>query len=352
MVVCGHTCGGGISIISDWFPYGGMHLALFVFCSGYFYKSETEECISKYILKKIKTLIIPLYFYTVVYGLIVQLLKIIGFEMGGGQITFYNIVIAPIINGHQFVYNMGGWFVAPLFMVSIYNVLIRKILKLIKNNISEWLFFIIGIILGIVGNQLACMGYLQNWWLVLIRMLYFVPFYELGVLYKNRLEEFDKKIPGFWYFVIIFSVKLIIIYHYGKMLEYTPSWCNDFTEGPVMPIIIGFLGIALWMRIATILESVIGRSKWINLIADNSYSIMMNQFLGFMVVKTVYAVISIFYAGFADFDWISYKTNIWWYYIPKGLGYTLIIYVIVGIAFPIAVQKFIDGFKRLYLLKY
>ena len=113
-----------------------------------------------------------------------------------------------------------------------------------------------------------------------------------------------------------------------------------------MPIIIGCLEIALWMRIATILEPVIGRSRWINLIADNSYSIMMNQFLGFMVVKTIYAVISIFYVGFADFDWRGYKTNIWWYYIPKGLEYALIIYVIVAIAFSIAVQKVIDSFKR------
>ena len=66
-------------------------------------------------------------------------------------------------------------------------------MKLINNNITEWLFFLISIALGILGNLLACMGYLQNWWLVLVRMLYFVPFYELGILYKNRLEKYDKK---------------------------------------------------------------------------------------------------------------------------------------------------------------
>lgn len=269
----------------------------------------------------------------------------------GGGITFYNIVVAPITSGHQFVYNMGGWFIAPLFMVEIYNILIRRILKLINNNITEWLFFLISIALGILGNLLACMGYLQNWWLVLVRMLYFVPFYELGILYKNRLEKYDKKISSFCYFAMVFSVKLIIVCCYGKMLQYTPSWCNDFTEGPVMPIIIGYLGIALWMRIAIILEPVIGKSKWINLIADNSYSIMMNQFLGFMLVKTIYAVTSLFYAGFADFDWIGYKTNIWWYYIPKGLGHTLIIYVVIGIAFPIAIQKTINGFRKVVSTK-
>lgn len=134
----------------------------------------------------------------------------------------------------------------------------------------------------------------------------------------------------------------MIIYHFGKTLAYTPSWCNDFAEGPIMPIVIGVLGIALWMRIATIIEPIVGKSKWINLIADNTYSIMMNQFLGFMIVKTIYALVSKMNLGFSDFDLNNYKTNIWYYYQPKGLKHTLIIYVVVGIAFSIVVQKIID----------
>lgn len=345
MVCCGHTYGGGISILSDWFPYGGMNLPIFVFASGYFYKYSSEEHFAKYMLKKVKNLLIPLYIYTLAYGIIVQILKLKGFEMGG-EFNFTNLVIAPITNGHQFVYNMGGWFVAPIFMVEIYNVLIHKLIHKINKNISETVFFVINIILGLIGNRLACLGFLSGWWLVLVRMLYFVPFFGLGIFYRQVLEKFDRKIPSFWYFAVIFSIKLIIAYRYGYMLSYTPSWCNDFTEGPIMPIIIGFLGIAFWMRIATILEPVIGRSKWINVIADNTYAIMMNQFLGFMIVKAICALISKVYVGFSDFDWVSFKTNIWWYYTPKGIEYTNIIYVVVGIAFSIFVQKMIDFIKN------
>ena len=346
MVVCGHANGGGISIISDWFPSGGLHLALFVFCSGYFYKNISECNVRKYIFKKVKALLIPLYIYNIIYGFIVQILKLKGFEMGR-DFTVMNILIAPITNGHQFIYNMGGWFIAPLFMVEIYNVLIRKLLKSFNKNMPEIFFLIINVVFGLSGNQLACMGYCKGGWLVLVRMLYFVPFYGLGIFYKSVLEKYDKRLSSFWYFAIIFLIKLIIVYHFGKMLSYTPSWCNDFTEGPVMPIIIGYLGIALWMRIATLLEPVLGKSKWINLIADNTYSIMINQFLGFMIVKTGFALINKVYGGFEDFDWISYKTDIFWYYRPKGLGYTLIIYVISGIAFSIIVQKVIDLLKKL-----
>ena len=47
-----------------------------------------------------------------------------------------------------------------------------------------------------------------------------------------------------------------------------------------MPIIIGFLGIALWMRIATIMEPVFGRKKWINLLSDMDVGSTVITFYG------------------------------------------------------------------------
>lgn len=347
MICCKHTSGGGINLISDWFPYGGLHLPLFVFGSGYFYNCSSEDNLKAYIGKKTKKLLIPLYIYYFVYGILVQLLKLCGFEIGG-DLSVYNLLIAPITDGHQFVYNLGGWFIAPFFMVEIFNVLIHKLLHKINKNIPEAVFFAVSIALGIMGNQMACMGITYGGWIVIVRMLYFLPFFELGIFYKSFLEKYDRKIPSFWYFVAVFGIKLLIIYRYGRMVSYTPSWCNNFYEGPVMPIIIGITGIALWLRIATILSPVIGKSKWINLIADNTYSIMMNQFLGYMIVKGLFGLIGKVYSGFADFDWISFKTDIWYYYLPKGLAYFLPVYVIGGIAFSILVQKAIThvGSKR------
>ena len=139
---------------------------------------------------------------------------------------------------------------------------------------------------------------------------------------------------------------MAIILSFGKNPAYTPSWCNDFTDGPIMPIIIGLLGIALWLRIAIILEPVIGKSKVVLVIADNTYSIMMNHLLGFMIVKSVYAVINKLHMGCSDFDWLSYKTNIWWCYTLRGVSQSLIVYVVVGLVFSIIVQKWIDKTRR------
>ena len=349
LVVSDHVGGyGGISFLHDWFNPLSYHLALFIFSSGYFYNSSNEKSPLKYIWKKIKSLIIPLYIYNVVYGLFVLATRLKGFEIGG-NFNLYNIFVAPVMSGHQFVYNMGGWFVIPLFMVETLAVLCRKLLKAVSNSISEWVIFLFSLSLGIVGNLIACMGFYNGWWLVLVRMLYFVPFYALGILYKEKLEKIDKKIPSFYYFACVFAVALIIIYSYGKIPTYTPSWCYDFTEGPVMPVIIGYLGIFTWMRIANILNPVIGKSKWINVIAGNTYSIMINQFLGFMIVKTMFGIISRYYTGFSDFDWIGFKKDIWYFYTPKQVSQMLIFYSVAGLVFPIILQKGINKAKNAIL---
>ena len=74
---------------------------------------------------------------------------------------------------------------------------------------------------------------------------------------------------------------------------------------------------------------------------------MMNQFLGFMIVKTGYALLSKIGLRFSDFDFVSYKTDIWWFYTPKGITQTLIVYVVAGLVFPIFVQKAIDQVKQI-----
>lgn len=346
-VVTGHCRGGGISFFYEWFPVKGFHLGLFMFCSGYFYKTEAEENLLGYIWKKIKHLIIPLYIYNFIYAIIIRLLSFKGFTIGT-DITLQKLLVSTITDGHQLRYTLAGWFLVPLFMVEVYNVLFRKILQ--RFSISEWIYFVINLFLGICGVSLASLGYNQDWWLVLVRMLYFLPFYSLGIFYKNTLEKTDV-IPGIAYFSLIFMAKLIIVYICGRMPIYTPSYCNDFIDGPLMPYISGFLGIAFWLRIAKITEPVIGRNKYINLIADHTYSIMMNQFMGFMLVKAGFALFHKYTGYCKDFNLLQFKSDIWYLYTPRNIEYMLILYLAAGIIFPILIQLCINHIKD-YVLKF
>lgn len=89
-------------------------------------------------------------------------------------------------------------------MVEIVNIVVRKQLRICKIEAPEELLFILSIILGILGNQLSIWGYNTNWWLPLVRMLYFIPFYELGIFIYKRLEKYESRVPCFYLFAGIF----------------------------------------------------------------------------------------------------------------------------------------------------
>ncbi len=350
-VVMGHCTNAGLGLFTEWFHLYSFHVGLFIFCSGYFYKDSSHKNILPYIWKKTKTFIFPLYIWNVVYAVIIYLLARRGFSIGG-EITLDKLLIGPITSGHQFDYNLGGWFIIPLFMIEIFNVIIRKAIDFFikrKQDKKNYEIFICAFYfaLGVIGNHLARKGLNTGWWLVLVRMLHLIPFFGIGTFYKRVLEKYDT-ICNTVYFAIILFAQLIIILTYGNLPAYSQAWCTKFPEGPVMPIIEGCLGIAFWLRIAKIIEPIAGRNKLVLLISNNTFSIMLHQFLGFMLVKTAFAIL--YKNGYcADFNWDAYKSDIWYHYFPKGMYQSGIIYIIAGLFIPIVIH--ISCLKAISLFK-
>ncbi len=342
-IIISHCGSGGIDLLYNWFPFNSFFLALFAFTSGYFFLECKTEHTVKYIIYKFKKLIVPLYLYNLFYGLLVLFLRQFGFTIGG-DFTLYNLFIEPIKTGHQFGYNLPCWFVIPLFMIEVFYIIFYKLLKMLPVKANEYVLFVCELALGLAGIYIAKCGYYANWGLVLTRFLYFVPFYGLGILYKNKLEKWDR-IPNILYFSFIFIVQLLIITIYGQPVFYSIVWCDNFTHNIFMPFIIGIIGIAFWFRVGRILTPALKGSKCLRLITDNSYSIMANQILGFMFVKTVFAIISKSTSLCGNFDMHEYKTNIWYFYLPKGIFQWGILYVLSGIIIPIIIQICINKIK-------
>ena len=166
-------------------------------------------------------------------------------------------------------------------------------------------------------------------------MLALMPYFGVGVLYKATLEKYDT-LKNCLYFAIIFIIQLIAIERGGGLVPGgVPSWSNY--SGLVGPIVCGFTGIAFYLRISRILEPVLGRNKIINKIADNTYAIMIHQFLGFWLVTLAFGLLTAMtHSG--NFDWNKFHSSIWYKYYPSGQWHYGIIYVIAGIAIPILIQ--------------
>lgn len=182
---------------------------------------------------------------------------------------------------------------------------------------------------------------------MLVRFLVFIPFYELGILYRKKLEAKDH-INSLLYFAIIGILCLCIIYVYKKVPIYTFSWCRDLGKSNMfMPFISGTLGIAIWLRISRILLPSLGKSRIINLIADNTWSIMVHQFIGFMLIKTLFCMIYLYTPFCHTFNIMKYKSDIWYYYLPNGRPQTLILYLVAGLVVPLGIHWLVRRLQNL-----
>lgn len=341
-VVSGHVVKtGGISLFYEWFPPYSFHLALFAFCSGYFYEEKNENEVGTYIIKKIKKFIVPLYVWNFIYGLFVLITHQFGFSIGA-NFSIYNLLIMPIVHGMKFHYNLASWFLMSLFLVQVVYIVLRKIVALKKHK--ELILIIIFSILGFLGIYLARNGYNKGLYLTLVRVLYFLPFYATGYIYNKVLEKKDT-LSNRVYFLLIMLGSLLVVGLIGYYPKYTPSSCHDFKNGILTPFIVGYLGIFFWLRISKILTPYFGKNKYVNILADNTLPIVFHQFLGFMTIKSVFAIGHKFFGLFNDFSMLKFKSDIWYYYMPYNNTRFLILYVIAGLIIPIILARLYGKIK-------
>lgn len=341
-IVAGHASGGGVSLFYDWFPVYGFHLGLFAFCSGYFYRDEQETDIPGYVLRKARRLLLPMYLWNLFYALLVVILSRFGFTIGLAP-SFRTLVTLPLYDGSQFEFNMGAWFVVPLFTVQVLNVLLRRVTPG-RGPRREIALFLVDLALGVAGVSLTRAGFHRGWEVALVRALYFLPFYGGGILYRRVLEKHDR-LPHSLYFALVFLAQYLIIILCGRIPTYIPSRMEGFAEGGVVPFLVGFVGIAFWLRVAKLLEHSLGRDRLLNAIADNSYAIMVNQFLGFFLLNTGFALLRSVTGLAQAFDLAEYHSNVVYFYTPGGRIF-LLFYLAAGLLVPIGMQKLVDLGKR------
>ncbi len=328
LVVANHFGGGSISLLYEWFPAYSFHLGLFMFCSGYLIFKNRNDSFFHYIKKNILKLLVPLYFWNIIYGLIIIFLHTKGFTIGE-TFNLFNIFIKPIYNGHQFVFTLATWFIFPLLFLKIINYCVIKLFR--DNSKLFIIYFIISLIFGFLGVNLAMKGYNHGGYLLLVKIMYFSPFFALGMLYNQVFEKYDN-LNSWVYFAIIFILTLTVTYVFGGTKEYVAAWCNNF-DNIFRPFIVGILGILFWLRVSKILEPVLSKSKLIMTVSRNTYDIVIHHIMGYFILNYIYYRLSVNF--FTDFNAEAFKNNIYYFYTPKGINNFLILYLVFGFGFSL-----------------
>lgn len=346
-VVAGHAGANDMIFWNELIHCAGFYMGMFVFCSGYFYKSENDLHPVKYIVKKVKRLLIPYFLWNTFYGLVMFVLLKSGFSFID-KVSIQDFLLKPLLGEPVFKFNLPSWFVIPLFFTEVYNVLIRWILQRVSENKKNILLLFLNLIIGFIGIHVA-MQYepdtVSGVVLFLTRFANFLPFFIFGYIYKMYVEKHDN-LSSFWYFFIIVVIELLYILIYGHSPIYLIIRMFNF-ENPVLPYVMGLVGIAFWLRVARLLSPVIGASKKINLIADNTFTIMTNHEFGFFILNTGFFVLTAVLSLPLKFDVDSYKSAVEYIFFLRGRGFP-IVYVIFGICVSLLMNFCVIKVKQFF----
>lgn len=279
-----------ISPTMELFPEYSYHMPLFIFASGYFYKTIYESDILKLIKKRflsIKKYMLCNLFYLVLSFVLVKF----GLLLMDLEFNLKSIFIEPFLGGFQFYFNGPAWFVPFLFLLQITYVSLRKVISLkfksFGNNFNSSLknesMFLVGLLLiGFISTSISNrypvidgnVNILQSF----LRILFGLSFFQLGFYYKEFIHE--RLNLSFKSFLLILALKLIIFIIFGY---YTFSLRTiDFNNHIILPYVSSILGIMYYLHIVKFIVSNNINSKIISclcIIGNYTWSIMMHHLL-------------------------------------------------------------------------
>ena len=331
LVVAGHL-GYSVFDVGGLFPYYSFHVFIFLFVSGYFYREEAEQHLLQYIGKKCKTLLLPYFIWNLVYGILAAILHRTGFSIGG-NLTLWNLFIEPFVSGHQFLYQFPAWFVPALFLLEVLNVLGRKVLSFLHLK-KEWLIFAVSLLLGIATVALAKGGHVWGYYKFPGRLLFMMPGFQLGHIYKEKLEIRVNKISDGRYFFVVVGVQLLTTIC-CRGLAFSAVWVTGFANAAFIPYLTVVTGIAFWLRISDWISRIPSACSWFMEIGRHTYAIMMHHVFWFFVVNSICYLLSRTTVWCAEFDTAQFFSDINYVYAIGGSDVGKWFYLALGTGMPL-----------------
>lgn len=360
MIVDGHVGSSDYLDFNGLLRYQNYHIALFMFVSGYFL-NLTRGC-KEFLARKTMRLLVPLFLWNAAYGALCWYLnRYRGFSLGG-EFNLYNLLYAPLVDGHQFIYNMASWFLVPLFLVQAIGFLILRpfaapaaslaapknaALVSLSLKLPAVLFFALALILGCIALAYAPENHgARTPVLTALRTFYFLPAFAFGFLYRHALQKYDTVSTPLYLFAVLAALTCLTQKFPGY--NHIPSWL-DAVNAPALAIYaISLLAILFWLRVARVLSPLLAKSRPLQYIADHTFDIMMHHFAGFMLAKALFlpfifaaapatsaAAASPLASHTAAADAVSalarVKSDIWYYPFPNTNETAAWLYIAISI---------------------
>lgn len=347
MVVDHHTF-TAFNILGDFLPYNSFFMPMFVFISGYFNKVNGSTNLWTYFVKKVKTLLVPYTGLSLTVFALQQLINYIklGNEMSPLPSGYFKFVLNRIITvGSYGAIVEPMWFVIALFATLMIYAVLKKLLYKIWNSYIMFVLFCGLQILVVYIAKTADMESLE-YLLVPFKCLFFFPFIEMGIIYRDHLEKRHSAMSGGSKIIMMFLLLVINAIRttympmaYDIAIDSIDNLSGFTSPYFITPLISAVIGILFWMTFADLVGKQVYESKFVNFMSCNTFWIMGLHITFYNILNCILMGIN----GLAElpyFDVEAFQGSEWYFW---GIsGNIKILYVLVGVLGPLGLKWLYD----------
>ena len=347
MVVDSHTF-TAFNLFGNYIPYNSFFMPMFVFISGYFNKVDSSTKLSAFLRRKIRTLILPYLGISVaVFGLqwLIDLYKL-------GEVPSYPpgylvyMLQRVVTIGAPYALVTPMWFVISLFSVlMVYAVMKKLLFRIWRSYIMFPIFACLNLLVVYLAKNMDPVT-LENI-LLPLKVLFLLPFIELGILYREYLEGKHEKLSGGWKVGLLFALLIVNVVRSNYMpLAYDIAFdriddLSGFTSHYIItPLISSIIGIAFWLTIVDLLGKPLQESRLVNYISCNTFWIMGFQIAFFNVLNCILMVINENLITLPYYNSECFMESEWYYWEINSNVKS--IYVVFGLFGPLVLKLLYD----------
>ena len=346
-VVMGHIDIGGEklpNILNLAFPYYSWHMPFFIFVSGYFF-NRTQKW-GGYILKKVKTHLLPALAVNAVCGLFSMTLKRLDLTDFGQDITLDALFVKPFTTGYQFFIDVSLWFIFSLFLIEVVACTMDRLVR----GKGDLIYLVITLAVALYCSY-RCFydpqGTKEEFLNMGLRQGYLMFFFWLGACYKRYAEGFCKKIFNYKTSIAIFAVQAIYLGMTGYKI--TTNVRNMVIKSITVPdgywvsIVAPITATIFFLGLAYQLAPYLGESKLLATIGRNTkYIVYYHQLIFTLFAVGLGALITAGYIDIPGFDFARMRASN--YYTCGNLALTAVI-GIIAFAVPLIIGVFLKKQK-------
>ncbi|MBP5379186.1 MAG: acyltransferase family protein [Ruminococcus sp.] len=350
MVVDSHTW-GTFNIFANYFPFNSFFMPMFVFISGYFNKVDKNTNLWKYTKRKFMTLLLP-YLVVSALALIIEWL-ILCLKTEAMQPFMLEYKARAMLNtfttGEITTIALPMWFAPMMFTVQIVYGIMKKFLSGIWNSKIVLVPFIA---MNIFVVWYAKSNAVPDYMLLLFKVMFFLPFMEMGVLYREELEEKLQKANHLLLMFILLLINTVRVFFMPNEYDLAFDSLATLTEfnSPyaVTPMISAVVGMLFWLEVVDLIGKPFYNSKVVNAISENTFYIMSFHVIFFNILNCILFLINKF-AVIPYFDIEAFQDSNWyrWEYVSQFK----LVYFLFGTLGPVGLMMLYNRFIKTPITK-